>query len=139
MNAIVNALLGPVTGIFDTVIKRILPEKMSEAEKEGLKAEFIQAILQFDWSVVEQQVRVLLAELTGNWLQRSWRPILMLSIVAIVVNNYILFPYASLFGLRATMLELPVYLWDLLKIGVGGYIVGRSAEKIVETWKGKQG
>jgi hypothetical protein len=37
----------------------------------------------------------------------------------------------------AVILELPQDLYDLMKIGVGGYIVGRSGEKIVKEWKGK--
>jgi len=33
------------------------------------------------------------------------------------------------------MLTLPDHLWALLKIGVGGYIVGRSAEQVAKTIK----
>jgi len=33
------------------------------------------------------------------------------------------------------MLPLPPDMWELLKIGVGGYIVGRSVEKGVKVWK----
>lgn len=48
----------------------------------------------------------------------------------IVANNYLLAPY----GLGQT-LELPPDMWDLLKIGVGGYVVGRSVEKGVRVWR----
>jgi len=70
-----------------------------------------------------------------SWLARNWRPILMLTIVTIVANNYVIFPYVSLFTAKVTMLVLPDHLWSLLKIGVGGYIVGRSGETIVKTLK----
>jgi hypothetical protein len=70
--------------------------------------------------------------MSGNWLQRSWRPILMLSLVVIVINNYILFPY---FPDTLTMLDLPDELWNLLTIGVGGYVAGRSIEKAVKIYK----
>jgi len=70
-----------------------------------------------------------------SWLARNWRPILMLTIITIVANNYIIFPYASLFTAKVKMLVLPDHLWALLKIGVGGYIVGRSGEAIVKTLK----
>jgi len=59
----------------------------------------------------------------------------MLTIVAIVANNYIFFPYASFFTAKVTMLVLPEHLWSLLKIGVGGYIVSRGAEKVATTLK----
>ena len=70
-----------------------------------------------------------------SWLARNWRPILMLTIITIVANNYIIFPYASLFTDKVVMLTLPDHLWSLLKIGVGGYIVGRSTEQVVKTLK----
>ena len=66
-----------------------------------------------------------------NWLASSWRPITMLCFVAIIVNNYILFPYLQLFGHAGIVLSLPPDMWGLLKIGMGGYVVGRSAEKIL--------
>jgi hypothetical protein len=37
------------------------------------------------------------------------------------------------------MLELPEQLWGLIKIGVGGYVVGRSGEKFAKVWKEKNG
>ena len=130
------ALVAPISGLLDTIFKRILPpEKMSDADRANLQAQVTTELLKADATVFDQQIKALLAELSGNWLQKSWRPILMLAIVAIVVNNYILFPYLSLFTAQTVMLELPEKLWSLLEIGVGGYVVGRSAEKIVETWK----
>jgi hypothetical protein len=59
----------------------------------------------------------------------------MLVFVAIVANNYLLYPYVSLFWAAAPMLELPPDLWDLIKIGLGGYVVGRSAEKVATNYK----
>ena len=84
--------------------------------------------------IEELKAQVLNAEMQGNWLQRSWRPILMLSLVLIVINNYLLFPY---FPDTFTMLELPDKLWNLLTIGVGGYVAGRSVEKAVKIYKQK--
>ena len=86
----------------------------------------------------EVQGDIVKAEAQGeSWLQRNWRPVLMMSIVAIVVNNYILVPYGQMFfpG-NVAVLDLPPALWDLMKIGVGGYVVGRTGEKVVKTWKG---
>ena len=84
--------------------------------------------------IEELKAQVLNTEMQGNWLQRSWRPILMLSLVLIVVNNYLLFPY---FPDTLTMLDLPDKLWNLLTIGVGGYVAGRSVEKAVKIYKQK--
>jgi len=59
----------------------------------------------------------------------------MLTFVVIVANNYILAPYINLFFSVDVVLDLPKDLWDLLKIGLGGYVVGRSAEKAIKNFK----
>ena len=60
----------------------------------------------------------------------------MMTCVLIVANNFIIFPYIQLFfpG-KAVLLTLPDELFSLMSIGVGGYIVGRTGEKIVTKWK----
>ena len=61
----------------------------------------------------------------------------MLVFVSIIANNYILVPYLQAFGLHIPALQLNDEMWNLLKIGIGGYIVGRSAEKVVSNIKSK--
>jgi predicted MFS family arabinose efflux permease len=122
------------------VLNRILlPEKMSELEKANLDQQISQAIMNVDLSIIQKQPDVVMAEAQGeSWLQRNWRPILMLTIVAIVANNYVVAPYIQLFFSKGIQLELPEKLWSLLQIGVGGYVIGRSAEKIAESkWGSK--
>ncbi len=83
--------------------------------------------------LTELQASVVVAELqSGAWLAQNWRPITMLTFVAIIANNYILYPYLSLFWGKAPVLEIPPDMWGLLKIGLGGYVVGRSGEKIAK-------
>jgi hypothetical protein len=71
----------------------------------------------------------------------TWRPILMLTITAIVGWNYLLAPIATVIinyalGQQVALsIPLPDELWNLLMIGVGGYVVGRSGEKIAGTLK----
>ena len=83
--------------------------------------------------LTELQASVVVAELqSGAWLAQNWRPITMLTFVFIIANNYILYPYLSLFWGKAPVLEIPPDMWGLLKIGLGGYVVGRSGEKIAK-------
>ena len=83
--------------------------------------------------LTELQASVVVAELqSGAWLAQNWRPITMLTFVFIIANNYILYPYLSLFWGEAPVLEIPPDMWGLLKIGLGGYVVGRSGEKIAK-------
>jgi len=112
------------------------PEKQAEIKQKLLDLEGKAA--EADNQLRELQAKVLIAEIAGqSWLQQNWRPILMLTIVAIVANNYIFVPYMQLFGLSAVILDLPDKLWNLMTLGVGGYIAGRTGEKMISTWKGK--
>ena len=92
-------------------------------------------LLSVEQEVIKAQSAVIVAEAkSGSFIAQNWRPIMMLTFVAIIANNYILFPYIQLFGGTSTLLEIPPDMWSLLKIGVGGYIVGRSGEKMVKTY-----
>lgn len=74
---------------------------------------------------------------SDHWLAANWRPVTMLTFVFIIANNYILYPYLALFFEEAPKLEIPPDMWALLKIGLGGYVVGRSAEKVATAVKSK--
>lgn len=80
--------------------------------------------------IVEHEIK------SDHWLQRSWRPILMLCMTLIIINTYILMPYINLFLTQKIIITLPDTFYDLLIIGVGGYVVGRSVEKSVRNWRG---
>ncbi len=75
---------------------------------------------------------VVLAEAEGeSWLQRNWRPLTILNAAAILFNNYVLVPRLKAFGIETVaVLTIPDGMWSLLTIGLGGYIVGRTVEKI---------
>jgi len=119
--------------IFDwfggTVIKDLLGglDKLFTSKEEKIKAENIikQILIEKKLELQQMQTDVILAEAKGNWLQRSWRPILMLAFGFIVIYVKFLAPVFDL-----TIPELEIEFWELLKIGIGGYVVGRSAEKI---------
>ena len=92
-------------------------------------------LLSLEQSVIDAQKEVIVAEATSqSFIARNWRPIMMLTFVFIIANNYIFFPYISLFGGTAMVLEIPPDMWGLLKIGVGGYVIGRSGEKMVDSY-----
>jgi predicted MFS family arabinose efflux permease len=55
---------------------------------------------------------------------------MMMIFATIIANNYVIFPYLKVFGVEGTQLAVPAEMWSLLKLGLSGYIVGRSAEKI---------
>ncbi|HRJ29832.1 MAG: hypothetical protein KF725_03920 [Cyclobacteriaceae bacterium] len=86
------------------------------------------AYLNYENKLLESKSRIIETEAKGeSWLQRNWRPVLMCICMFIVFNNYVLVPY---FNLPITTLD--DHIWTLMDLGVGGYVAGRSLEKISE-------
>jgi hypothetical protein len=100
----------------------------SEEEKLQAKEKLTSTVMAQLVTMAQTQASIINTEAQGNWLQRSWRPILMLSFGFIIIYRYFVAP---VFNLQA--IELPVNFWDLLNIGIGGYVVGRSVEKVADT------
>jgi hypothetical protein len=131
--------------ILATVANFILPGIFKEVDKAipdqdlgaKLKASIQTALLSADAEALQSQAGIVTAEAKGeSWLQRNWRPVTMMVFVFIVANNYIIAPYAQAISGASVSLPTPPDLWALIKIGLGGYVVGRSAEKCVAAWKG---
>ena len=111
--------------------------KLQEGE-QAFKEHLTTSLIDYSKTILEQQASIVRAEAQGDsWLQRSWRPLTMLVFVFIIANNYIIYPYLALFGVKSMSLTIPPDMWSLLKIGLGGYVVGRSVEKAVKSYKGK--
>lgn len=100
----------------------------SDEEKALAKEKLTNTVMTHLVSAIQAQKDVIVSESQGNWLQRSWRPILMLSFGFIIIYRYFL---SQVFALPAV--DLPVDFWELLNIGIGGYVVGRSVEKVADS------
>jgi hypothetical protein len=111
-------LVPAITSILD----KIIPDPAARAE-----AQLKLVTLQLNKQLVELEsaTKVIVAEASGNWLQKSWRPVLMLTFGALIIARW--------FGLTAPNLTEAEYLhlWDIVELGIGGYVIGRSAEKII--------
>ena len=117
--------------IFLTVAGKIAEKYFDDkSKKTKFLAELENNSLALEKSLIDARAETISSELSGGVLQRNWRPLLMLCAIIIIFNNYVIFPYARAFGLDLPLLELPAGLWALLTTGVGGYVMGRSAEKI---------
>ncbi len=121
-----------LAGILAPIIGKIAEKWLGSKEKaEEFQREVMMALIEKSAEIERLRAEIIKAEAQGkSWLQRNWRPILMLSFIAILVNNYILFPYLSIFTDKVRMLEFPDEFWTLLQIGVGGYIGSRFVEKL---------
>ena len=91
------------------------------AEVTALQNEALALALALERERLAAQAAIVSAEAGGaSWLQRNWRPITMLSFLGLVI--------ADAFGMLA--FRLADQAWLLLQIGLGGYVVGCSVEKI---------
>jgi len=120
---VVASIVNKVASIIDKSV-----EDKDLANK--LKLELQDTLLNKEYDKIAKEIeaksKIITAEATGHsWLQRNWRPITMLVFVYIIAHNYIIAP---LFSLK--VLPIPPDMWGLLKLGIGGYIIGRSGEKI---------
>ncbi len=104
----------------------------SDEEKMKAKNELSEIVFNALDQLYDNQKSIVELEAKGNWLQRSWRPILMLSFGFIVIYAYFIEP-AFVDTDKPIADTLNDNFWGLLKIGMGGYIIGRSAEKISRT------
>lgn len=113
------------TGVVGEIGKIIDNLFTNDEERIKAKNEVFRILKEKELELQKMQTEIIVAEAKGNWLQRSWRPILMLAFGFIVI--YVKF-IAPLFDLRIP--ELENEFWNLLQLGIGGYVIGRSAEKI---------
>lgn len=126
VSAPVSDLVKSIGGIIDNL-------NTSDAEKLEAQRKLIELQLGFqgkmldaDSEFVKAQAGVVTAEAgSQSWMARNWRPVLMLVFTYIIAHNYVIAP---LFG--ATAVPIPPDMWELLRIGMGGYIAGRSIEKV---------
>ena len=88
-----------------------------------IENEFLSKSLEYESKLLDAQGRIVEAEAKGqNWMQRNWRPITMLTFLVLVEFDC--------FGFLKFRLSNQT--WLLLRIGLGGYVVGRTGEKIVD-------
>ena len=122
-----NAILGPViAGIF-SVIDKAVENKDQAAE---IKARLQEMVLTGQMREIEEAAANIRAEATGDsWLQRSWRPLTMLTFVSLIVAKWLGFTAPGV----TEAVEL--VLFEIIKIGLGGYVIGRSVEKGIKVWK----
>lgn len=135
MPSIVDILSGPVKGLADgaaEIIGKFVADpnqKLQATEALAkLNADFQSKLLDADTAFAQAQRDSVVAEEKGeSWLQRNWRPIVMLSFTAVILFTFIVVPLTHI----DYKMVLPEKFWSLLEIGMGGYIMGRTVEKVV--------
>ena len=126
--------IAPIAKILFNTIDKAVEDKDLNAR---LKADLQTQLLQSNTEELKAAARVIEAEAKAGWFASSWRPLLMYVLIFILVWNYIFGPIVKFFFAAAITIELPGDVWTLLQIGLGGYVVGRSAESVARTMANK--
>jgi len=134
IGATVGKVADTISDLFTTDQERL----QARNELKALEGTLISQALAYEARLFAAQSDVIQAEARGeSWLQRNWRPVTMLTFMSLIAARWM--------GWTAPGMSESEYLslYDLMKIGLGGYVVGRSAEKIapalLRSWQTRQG
>ena len=127
IGSILGAVAGPLLkGLFGTIDQVVEDKDLATKLKNDLQSK----VLDGQAKEIEAAMKIVVAEAQGgSWIQRSWRPLTMLVFVALIVAKWLGYTAPGV----TEAIELA--LLDIIKIGLGGYVVGRSVEKGVKVWK----
>lgn len=118
--------LDPVTAALDVggkLIDRLWPDPTQKAQAQVALLEMAQK-----GELAEMTTRGEIVKTEAgseHWLAACWRPILMLTFGALIVARWLGWSAPGIS--EAEVLKL----WSIVELGLGGYVIGRSAEKII--------
>lgn len=118
----IAALLPALVPILGKALGNLIPDPAAKAQAE---AEIAKQLLASSAELERAAGDIVLAEAKSeHFLAASWRPILMLTFGGLIVARWL--GYSAPGISEAEVLKL----WDIVQLGLGGYVIGRSAEKI---------
>jgi hypothetical protein len=112
-----------ILGIGGKLIDRLWPDPEQKAQAQLALLELAQ---KGELAEFTGRAEIVKTEAASNhWLAANWRPLTMLTFCGLIVARW--------FGWAAPNLSEAEYLklWSIVEFGLGGYVVGRSVEKIV--------
>lgn len=122
----IKDVIGGVGGIIDNLHTSDDEKLKAKLELAALESALQIRVMEMEQDFAKTQADVIKSEAAStSWLAANWRPILMLTFTYIIAHTYVLVP---VFGIRSV--EIPPDMWTLLKIGIGGYVGGRTIEKV---------
>lgn len=127
------SILGFISDIFKPAAALI--DELHTSEEETLKIKeamfkMEQAttlkLMEYESQLLTARTDIIKSEAnSASWIARNWRPITMLSFLALVIlDSFSWLPN-----------PLAKEAWTMLQLGLGGYVFGRSAEKVAKVLK----
>ena len=118
----IQALVPALAPIIGKVVGNLFPDPTEKAKAE---AEAMRQLLAHQSEIESAAAKIIQTEAAStHWLAANWRPLTMLVFVGLIVARW--------FGWAAPGLQEAEYLklWSIVEFGLGGYVVGRSVEKV---------
>ena len=109
--------------LFGNIIDKVLPDPQAAADA---KIKMLEMAQKGELAELSARAEIVKTEAASqSWLASSWRPITMLVFTGLIVARW--------FGWSAPNLSEAEYikLWDIVELGLGGYVISRSVEKVV--------
>jgi hypothetical protein len=137
LNMVTGLMNGPVTKALDAFVK-------DQELRRKLESELQTKLTDHLGKAQELEQAIILAEIKSeHWLTRSWRPLLMLTLLGFIVFVGLVIPVLDMIlgkpvSFNPRWQALPSQFWDFLSVGVGGYIGGRTLEKVAGQVIGKK-
>lgn len=121
-----SGAIKPLTDLVDDLFTSDEERLKAKAKIQKIENEIAEKFINYETELLKSRTQIINSEAQGqSWIQRTWRPITMLAFLVLVCLDA--------FGVLPFRLSADA--WTLLKIGLGGYVVGRSGEKIVAKLK----
>jgi hypothetical protein len=117
-----HALIPALAPIIGQIVSSLFPDPKEKAQAE---AEAMRQLLAHQADIESAAAKIINTEAAStHWLAANWRPLTMIVFVGLIVARW--------FGWAAPGLAEAEYikLWSIVEFGLGGYVVGRSVEKI---------
>jgi len=123
------------SNLINAVISRIWPDKTKVAE---IQAQIAQQIAAGEYANELATIQAVNSTMQSeakseHWAQWLWRPVVGFTFSAILVNNYILLPYAAKLGIQP--LIIPENVWTAMLVILGASAATRGWQKVVEAQK----
>jgi hypothetical protein len=133
----ISSIFKPAADLIDNLTttdeERLTIEKQKleiQKEMQQIEAAVRTKMIEYESQLQQAQAKIITAEATSSsWLTSNWRPITMLTFVALIVLRWLnLLPDAHISA------DVENQLMQIIKFGLGGYVVGRSLEKSVKSY-----
>lgn len=109
--------------IIGDVLDKVIPDPVAQADA---KVKLMELAQKGEFAEMNARADIIKAEASSeSWLAQSWRPILMLTFGALIVARWMGFAAPGISE------DEILKLWSIVELGITGYVVGRTAEKIV--------